>query len=211
MFVDMQFKILLVEDHKTVSESLRTLLEDNDYEVITCDDANLALKIIPKNDISLVITDIEMPKLNGIDFIKAIRKTAPTPVKILVLSTHSNDSLITQLFKLDVNGYINKSSSILDLLQAIRHILDGRFYFPDWVHKVERKAAVFDDSVEVSFTKRELDVLSHILNEKTTKEIAKLLNISISTVEEHRRNLLTKTGAKNVVGLVKYCIINQVL
>lgn len=204
-------KILLVEDHKTVSESLRMLLENNNYDVTTCNDANFALKLLPTDTFDLIITDIEMPKLNGVDFIKHVRSSKENTIKILVLSTHANNSLINQLFNLKVNGYINKSSSSLDLLQAIRYILDGKNYFPNEVTSYLSDNDSSDGNSEIKFTKRELDVLKLILNEITTREIAEKLNISVSTVEEHRRNLLLKTNSKNVVGLVKYCIVNQVL
>ena len=208
---DLVSKILLVEDHKTVSESLRILLENNNYDVTTCSDPVFALKLIPANNFNLIITDIEMPQLNGVDFIKRVKALNDKKVKILVLSTHSNNSLIQQLFNLKVNGYINKSASSLDLLQAIRYILDNKNYFPNWVNKNQTVEETKEEKNNPKFTKRELDVLKLILNEITTREIATKLNISISTVEEHRRNLLVKTNSKNVVGLVKYCIINQVL
>ena len=208
---DLVSKILLVEDHKTVSESLRILLENNNYDVTTCSDPVFALKLIPANNFNLIITDIEMPQLNGVDFIKRVKALNDKKVKILVLSTHSNNSLIQQLFNLKVNGYINKSASSLDLLQAIRYILDNKNYFPNWVNKNQTVEETKEEKSNTKFTKRELDVLKLILNEITTREIATKLNISISTVEEHRRNLLVKTNSKNVVGLVKYCIINQVL
>ena len=208
---DLVSKILLVEDHKTVSESLRILLENNNYDVTTCSDPIFALKLIPTNNFNLIITDIEMPQLNGVDFIKRVKALNDKKVKILVLSTHSNNSLIQQLFNLKVNGYINKSASSLDLLQAIRYILDNKNYFPNWVNKNQTVEETKEEKTNTKFTKRELDVLKLILNEITTREIATKLNISISTVEEHRRNLLVKTNSKNVVGLVKYCIINQVL
>ena len=202
-------RILLVEDHKTVSESLKVLLENNEYEVTTASNAMFALKLLPLNEYDLIITDIEMPELNGIDFIKKLRLMNNRDYRILVLTTHASSSMIEQLIKLNVNGYLNKASSSLDLFQAIRYILDGKEYYPGWTKKYAQKRQ--HENTAVYFTKREIDVLRLILSENTTREIAEELGLAVSTIEEHRRNLLIKTNSKNVVGLVKYCIVNQIL
>lgn len=201
--------ILLVDDHQVFSSSLKLMLEASDFEVKNVSNVNEALKYLKAIAFDLIITDIEMPTINGIDFVKELHKKPndlKNEPKILVLSSHKKNSLFKQLYDLGINGYLSKNVSSFELVNAIKKVLNNETYYDNDIYN---SFLMSDSSKEIELTKREKDVLQLILNEKTTTEIAYILNISPHTVEGHRKNLLQKTNSKNVVGLIKYTLMNN--
>lgn len=206
----MPIKILLVDDHQVFSTSLKMVLETNNYEVDIAKEVNLAIKFLKANSYDLLISDIEMPEINGVDFIKIINQSKnelkKTP-KVIVLTSYNKLSLFKKLHALGVNGFLSKNTSQFELLKAINQVLAGQKYYETSIYNSYLKSNTNNQSIE--FTERELDVLKLILEEKTTSEIALQLQISKYTVEGHRKNLLQKTNSKNVVGLIKYSLNNN--
>lgn len=200
-----QPKLLLVDDHKIFTESLTLALSDH-YDLNKAITVDTALKYLNSLAIDLVITDIELPKKNGVDLIKEIKKNFKD-IKIIVLSSHTNQILFKQLITLGIDGFLSKNTSKFDLLSTIKSVLNGEQYFePELYNKYLSKGKSKQNQ---KFSPRELDVLKLILEEKTSSQIAIILKISSYTVEGHRKSLLQKTGSTNVVGLVKYSIINN--
>ena len=157
----------------------------------------------------VVLLDIKMPKMDGMECAKILKQRYPK-IKIITLTVYDQEDYVLHLLDLGVNGYLRKLTSGKDVCKAIRTVMDKGYYFDDFVTQImlsglKRKRAVVtkpkvDD--EVNITPREQEVLSLILKEYTTQEIADQLFVSIRTVETHRKNLLNKFGVKNVVGLV---------
>ena len=200
----MLHKVLIVDDHKVFAESIASVLR-NKYEVMEVSAVAKALQIIPTFSPDVLITDLQLPDQDGFFLIKTI-KSKGLDVKILVLSSLTNQSTIHKLMQLGVNGFLNKNVSSIDLLNGIQKIVQGDSFFQtdiydDYIKNFKLKS---DKSNEI--TPREIDVLKLIIEEKTTSEIAEILNISNYTVEGYRKNLLYKTGATNVVGLIKYAM-----
>jgi DNA-binding NarL/FixJ family response regulator len=203
-------KILLLDDHRIFAESLKVVLETKGFKVKNVDDAEVALKYLTSESFDIVITDIEMPKINGIDFIKKafiINQTQSNLPKYVVVTSHTKMAVFQQLYTLGIDAYLSKKASPLELFSMLKKVLKGEKYF---------EKSIYDDYLkgqkkteEIKFTKRELEVLKLILEEYTTAEIAEMLLISPYTVEGHRKNLLQKTNSKNVVGLIKYSLLNN--
>lgn len=208
----MNEKILIVDDHKVFSESLKMVLETHHFYVKNAANAELALKYLKSEDYDIVISDVEMPDINGFDFInkiKAIEKELPKTPKYVILTSYTKIKVFKQFYHLGVNAYLSKNVSQLELLNVIKRVLKNEKYFEKSIYDTFINSNAQSNSVE--FTTRELDVLQLILEEKTTSEIAEKLKISPFTVEGHRKNLMQKTNSKNVVGLIKYSLINNII
>ena len=208
----MNQKILIVDDHKVFSESLKMVLENHHFDVKNINNAEVALKYLKSEAYDIVITDVEMPDINGFDFIKKIKiieNELPRITKYIILTSYSKIKVFKQFYDLGVNAYLSKNVSQLELLNVIKKVLKNEKYFEKSIYDAFINSNLETNSVE--FTTRELDVLKLILEEKTTSEIAEKLQISPFTVEGHRKNLMQKTNSKNVVGLIKYCLINNII
>lgn len=206
----MSQKILVLDDHKVFAESLKAVLESHNFIVKNVTDGNLAIKYLQSDEYDVVITDVEMPEISGIDFLKRVKeieKTLSKTPKYIVLTSYTKTTVFKQLFNLGIDGYLSKNVSQLELLSVIKKVLQNEKYFEKSIYDAFLKAN--SNSAEIEFTKRELDVLRLIMEENTTSEIADKLQISPYTVEGHRKNLLQKTNSKNVVGLIKYSLINN--
>lgn len=207
----MNQKILIVDDHRVFSESLKTVLETHNFTAKNVTNAELALKYLKSEDFDIVITDVEMPEINGFDFIKkikAIENDLPKIPKYIILTSYSKTKVFKQFYNLGVNAYLSKNISQLELLSVIKKVLNNEKYFEKSIYDAFINSNSETNSVE--FTSRELDVLQLILEERTTSEIAEKLHISPFTVEGHRKNLMQKTNSKNVVGLIKFSLLNNI-
>jgi DNA-binding NarL/FixJ family response regulator len=207
----MHFKILLVDDHRVFSESLKTILEAQNYEVTSVSDAELALKYVKSSNYDIIITDVEMPKINGFEFIKEIKtieNSLLSPPKYIILTSFSKIRIFKQFYDLGIHAYLSKNVSQLELISVVKRVLNNETYFEKSIYDAYIKSDI--STKEIELTSREKDVLQLILEEKTTQEIADILIISPFTVEGHRKNLMQKTNSKNVVGLIKYALINNI-
>ncbi len=197
-------KIIIVDDHKVFAESIASVLR-NKYDVVEVSSVEKALQVLKTFTPKLIITDLQLPDQDGFSLIKRIREKGLLP-KILVLSSLTNHSTIHKIIQLKVNGFLNKNVSSIDLLNGIQKIIQGENFFQDDIYNDYLKNFKLKTDQTQEITPREIDVLKLIIEEKTTSEIAEILNISNYTVEGYRKNLLNKTGATNVVGLIKYAM-----
>lgn len=207
--------ILIVDDHKIVRDGIITMLEDYD-EIHAIKEASSGEEAIElcNSDIDLVIMDLNMGEMGGIEATKRIRDLYPD-VKVLALTMMRDDQKIRDMVKAGAAGYIFKNSGIEDLVDAIETVMRGELYFSDQaVYSLimnkpgEEKEKVHEAT---DLTEREVEVLDLICREYTNPEIAEKLYISVRTVDAHRRNLLQKTGARNTAGLVRYAIKHNLL
>lgn len=206
----MNAKIVIVDDHKIFSESLKLVLESNNFTVKNLNDPEVAIKYIKADSYDVVITDVEMPNMTGVDFVKqlkAIEHTFQKAPKYIVLTSHTKTKIFKQLYHLGVDAYLSKNISQLELISVVNKVLQDEKYFEKEIYEAYLHSGKHVGAIE--FTPREMDVLKLILDEKTTGEIADELKISAFTVEGHRKNLMQKTNSKNVVGLIKYAIANN--
>lgn len=208
----MSLKVLILDDHKVFSESLKVVLESQGYEVTNVSQVNIALGLLKMNAIDVVISDIEMPEVSGVDFVKMIqdnRSKLTKQPKIIILTSFRKVSLFRKLVAIGIDAFLSKNVSHIELLSVIKKVMDGEKYYESSIYN--EYLELHKNSEVLDFTPRELDVLKLIMDERTTSEIAEILGISAYTVEGHRKNLLQKTNSKNVVGLIKYTLVNNLI
>lgn len=213
MALDKTIHILLADDHLIFREGLKALLEEQENIKITVQASNgiQVLKLLDEQPVNLVMMDVHMPVMNGIECTIEIRKTNPS-LPILALTMAADEVLIKKMLKAGANGYLLKNSSGRELLQAIDTVLKGQQYYSNRVGQIimeglsGRKSGTAQKSPEAILTPREIEVLKLIATENSNKEIADKLFISTRTVDAHKRNILKKVGAKNTAGITRYAL-----
>lgn len=205
-------RIIIADDHQIFIDGLKALLSGvEDFEIIK--EANNGLDLLEQmeNDLpDIVLMDMNMPEMNGLEASKQIRQKYPE-VKILVLTMHGSIDYIQKLIKAGAQGYLLKNTGKTELETAIRALIKGENYYSNEVTKrimrgLQKKHNQDKDFQIVELTEREKQVLILIADELTTHEIADKLFISHHTVETHRKNLISKLNVRNVNGLVKYAV-----
>ncbi|MFC1976264.1 response regulator [Chloroflexota bacterium] len=206
-------KMLLVEDHVVVRQGIKALLADeSDIEIVgEADNGREALRLVSELHPDVVLMDISMPGLNGIEATRQIRQRFDK-VKVIILSMHANEEYVFQVLRAGASGYVLKQSDSSEVLTAIRAALSGgsflsppisRTVIEDYVHRVEARGQGNDLDL---LTSREREVLQLLAEGLPNREIAKQLNISIKTVETHRSNMMNKLGVSGKTDLVKYAL-----
>jgi DNA-binding NarL/FixJ family response regulator len=201
-----KIKIIIVDDHPVVIDGLRFLLQDVDYiEVAACfTTGEPVVAYLQQNDIAVVLLDITLPDVSGIELCGRIKKLIKK-IKVLGLSNHNEHSIIAQMLKNGANGYLLKNASAAEVLDAINKVLNGGAYLSAEVQKIMLQSYNEGSSIPV-ITRREKEILELIADGKTTNEIASTLFISTSTVETHRKNLMQKLEVSNVASLIKKAV-----
>jgi DNA-binding NarL/FixJ family response regulator len=208
----MRTKILLADDHKIVRDGLRALIEkeDNMEIVAEASDGRTTVKKAKELMPNLIIIDIAMPDLNGIEAARQIIAEAPT-AKIIALSMHSDSRFVMKMLEAGAAGYLLKDSAFEELAMAIKTVLSGKTYLSPAIAGV-----VVDDAMRHSpqkatrttaeLTAREREVLQLLAEGRTTKKIATQLNVSVKTVETHRRQVMEKLDIHSVAELTKWAV-----
>lgn len=207
-------KIVLADDHVLLRQGLKKLIEENKaLEVIEeAGDGLQLLEVLEHTIPDLIILDISMPHLRGIEVINEAKRLCPD-VKILMITMHKSEQYFLCAMSAGADGYLLKEDSDNELINAIDVVMQGEMYisphlaeeFSDEVIKAYRENGVFPCE---TLTNREIEVLKLVAEGLTSKEIAKILSISIRTVEHHRANLLKKLNLKNTADLIKHAIQN---
>ena len=205
-------RLLIVDDHQIVLDSLRMLFDtiENISVLMTFTDSRNVLAYLENHDVDIVISDLHMPHLSGIDLTLVLRARFPN-LKILLLTMAEDATYIREAIKAGINGYILKKSGREELEKAIYTLMTGRKYYSEAVIE-ELSFSATDDlndsqpNTILHLTSREIEVIKLIANEFSTNEIAKVLCISMPTVESHRRNLMQKLNVKSIAGVVKYAM-----
>ena len=204
-------RILIADDFPVVRSGLRRLLDAKpDLEVVAeAADGHEAVEIALKEDIHLAILDVSMPRMTGIQAAAELHKRKPE-IRLLMLSMHDSEQFLFEALKAGASGYVLKSGADTDIVDACRAAMRGEsFLYPSAVTTLVRDYVERGGRGEEQFdvlTPRELEVLKLIAEAHTSKEIAKLLFISIKTVERHRQNILDKLGMRDRVELTRYAI-----
>jgi len=208
----MSLRVMLAEDHRILSNGLGSLLEQEpDIEVIgLAEDGRTAVRLARELSPDLVIMDIAMPELNGIEATRQIT-TESSHVRVIALSMHSDKRFIARMLKAGASGYLLKNSAFEELANAIRAVAAGQMYLSSAITGVVvegylRPSANKMPSLLSLLTAREREVLQLLVEDKTTKQIAQSLHISPKTVQTHRSNIFEKLHVKGVAELTKYAI-----
>lgn len=199
--------VFIADDHLIVRQGLRVLLEAEHFMVVGeasngREAADLASALAP----DVIVLDVGMPVMSGIEAARALRKTSPRARSIL-LTRHADDHHVRAALRAGVRGYVLKSQSARDLVRAIREVCQGHRYIgPGVSQAAAERFLAGTEAVDGRLTNRERQVLQLIGDEKTTKEIARTLGISLKTAESHRTRLMQKIDIHTTAGLVRYGI-----
>jgi DNA-binding NarL/FixJ family response regulator len=206
-------RILLADDHTVMRAGLRLLLERHeDFEVVgEASDGRQAVDIATELKPAVVVMDIAMPQLNGVEAARQILSRDPETA-IVMLSMHSDESYVLRSLKAGARAYLLKDSAEADLVSAIQAIIEGKSFFSpgvrallkeDYIHRLAKFGA--DDTYEL-LTPREREVLQLVAEGRSNKEVAALLNLSLYTVETHRTHILQKLNLHSVPDLILYAV-----
>lgn len=209
--------VLLAEDHMVVRQGLRKLLEaEDDLEVVgEAETGRQAVEMTRKLRPAVVVMDIAMPLLNGLEASRQIQKQA-SDSKVLILSAHSDDAYVEKALEFGAKGFLLKQTSAHVLSRAIREVQKGNVFFTPSIAKrlAESKPPAPPGSVKKKvalLSSREVEALQLIAEGKANKQIAAELGISIKTVEKHRQRLMQKLGIHDTAGLTRYAIAAGVI
>lgn len=209
----MSIKVILADDHKIMRDGLRSLLEkEPDIEVVAeAEDGRTAVQQVQELSPDLVIMDVSMHDLNGIEATRQIIAKYPD-VKVLALSMHSDKTYVAGILSAGASGYLLKDSAFDELAEAIRVVISGQFYLSSRVAGIVTKdyvrhlSAASDSSARSILTAREREVLQLLAEGKSKKQVALQLNMSVKTVETHRQKIMEKLDIYSIAELTKYAI-----
>ncbi len=207
--------LLLVDDHQIVREGIIALLSTMDWvrQVDACGDGVDVMPLVRKLKPQLVLMDITLPGLNGIELAQQIKHDYPE-IKVLILSMHSAPEYVAKARVANVDGYLIKDAAFDELAGAIHHVMQGEFYLsesidPETVSHYQQVADQHD--MLAMLTPRQRQILQLIAEGLSTREISQRLCLSSKTVETHRAQLMVRVGVKHVAGLVKIAIANGLI
>jgi DNA-binding NarL/FixJ family response regulator len=200
------YTIILADDHAMFREGIRKIIERIEGALISgeVNDGLELLELLKRSSPNLIILDISMPNLRGLEAIREIKKTYPQ-VKILVLTMHKKKEFLRQALRDGADGFLLKEDAGSELIRAVQTVRKGGKYLSPLLSDVLTRLAVEEEKTEV-LTMREREVLKLFAEGKRTKEIAAALYISPHTVRRHRYNIMEKLNIKNLADLVKYAI-----
>ncbi|MBZ5725439.1 MAG: response regulator transcription factor [Acidobacteriia bacterium] len=202
----MAVRVVLVDDHAMLREALKILLEKHNLTVVgEAENGAQAVQLVRHCRPQVVVMDLSMPIMNGIDAAAEIRKDSGTPT--ILLTMHAEEQHVLRAFRAGVVGYVLKSKAASDLMQAIHEVILGNVYLsPGISGAVIREMQNKNKAEEDTLTLRERQVLQLIAEGKTTKEVAQLLGVSVRTGESHRARIMEKLAIHETAGLVRYAI-----
>jgi two-component system, NarL family, response regulator NreC len=213
-----KIRILLADDHGVVRKGLRLILESHDgLEVVAeAADGREAVRLAEESGAQLIIMDVGMPQLNGIEATAQITRRDPS-VGVIILSMHSDEGYVVRALGAGAKGYLLKDSAEEDLVKAVRAVVDGHPFFSpriaqtlleDYVRQLREKG--LQNSYDL-LTEREKEILQLLAEGKSNKEVATILNLSVYTVETHRTNLMQKLGLHNTAEIVLYAVRKKII
>ncbi len=213
-----KIKIAIADDYKIYREGLKVgLSADENFDVLfESDNGEELLKALESATPDVIIMDLKMPIMDGMEATKAVRKKYPS-IKVLVVTMYDDDKFIIHLMENGANGYLLKNTEPDEIRKSIYAVHENGYYFNDVVNKALLKKLVLKNNLKPSFnqnvelTERELEVLKLICEEKSAAEIAKDIFLSPRTVEGIRQRLIEKIGVRNTAGLVMFAVKNSMV
>lgn len=211
-------KVLITDDHEMIRKGIGLLLSDevNVRVIGTACDGSEAVDFCDNNEVDVVLMDLQMPVMSGVEATKVITTQHPN-TKVLAVTINEETSFIMEVLQAGATGYIMKHSPKAEIVSAIEDVANGKKHFStEVIKKMSNEFTAGNtgqerDPSEVRMTKKEQQVLNLLVMEKSNQEIAEELECSIRTVDTHKRNIIRKLGVRNVVGLIKYALKNNLV
>lgn len=209
----------IADDHRLFREGLSSIIRSFEHVQIVAEAANgqILLDLLAENNvhIDIVLLDLNMPEMDGVETMNRLKALYPE-IKIIVVSLHEEPPLLFRLFEMGINAYLHKDCEIEELQKAIYTVSRNDIYMNQRLSDALKKMAHYrNDGIshaeKIAMTHREQEILQLICNEHTTQEIADKLGVSVRTVEGHRTNMLQKTGSKNTVSLLIYALRHKLV
>lgn len=203
-----KISIYIVDDHQMLIDGLKAIIKSEPlFEIVgECTLPLLAIEQLQLLKPRVVLTDINMPELNGIELVRKLKPRMPT-TEFIALSMYGERSYIKDMLQAGVSGYVLKNTGREELIRAIMTVCSGKEFFSDEVAVALESSPVNDAEINtIHLTEREIDIIECIAKEMTNAEMAKALFISERTVETHRKNIFRKTNTRSVLGLVKLAL-----
>lgn len=207
-------KIFLADDHTLFVEALQKVLEPEFQLVGSVGDGRALLDVAPHSDPDVVLLDLSMPLLNGIDAAQQLRRLLPD-AKVVFLSMHGDPSYVTEAFRAGASGYVLKRANATELIQAIRAALRGQLYVSPMLAKDVLDPLLHQQQspsrVQAVLTLRQREVLQLVADGRSLKEIASILCISVKTVEFHKTRIVKQLGLRTTAELTKYAVTHGLI
>jgi DNA-binding NarL/FixJ family response regulator len=204
-------RVLLADDHSLVLEGFRRILEDECDIVGTAEDGRALLEAAARLRPHVVLLDISMPLLNGIDATRQLKKASPE-IKVIFVTMHADPAYLNEAFKAGASGYLLKRSAGSELIQAIHSVVGGNYFVTPLLTKGLVNSAIGDTAMPATrqnvLTPRQREVLQLVAEGKAVKEIAQLLNISPKTVEFHKAQIMEQLDLRTTAELTKYAMVH---
>ncbi len=206
-----KIRLLIADDHRVLLEGLVTLLkaEANFKIIATAESGRQVTEILKKEAVDICLLDISMPEMDGMQTARWIIENRH-PVKVIILTTHDEEEIIAEMIHIGVSGYLMKTSTRHELVTAINQVMNGKTFFSDEVSNnilegyTKQMMKPVEKKEEITLTHREKEIVQLLTKEYTNDKIAEELHISYRTVETHRKNIMQKTRAHNLAGLIRF-------
>ena len=205
-------KVAIADDHHLFRTGVKTSLQSRkDIQMVAeAENGMQLLNLLRHIKPDVILLDIQMPIMDGLTTLPEIKKLYPE-MKVIMLSMHNDHSVITRMMEIGANAYLTKETDSETIYQAIRTCFEEEFFFNDLTNKallngLRTKKPAEPEAPEVQLTDKEVTILRYMCEEKSTKEIADLVDLSPRTVEAIRDKLKSKTGAKSMAGLIMYAV-----
>jgi len=211
MRTETQIKIIIADDHSIFMEGITALISSDKISIIAnCKNGQEVLDILKNTKVDLVISDINMPVMDGITLTSKLKKLYPE-IKIIILSMYEEKYIIKKAIAAGADGYMSKNLGKEEILKAIASCIKGEKYISKSTTKFKQyiTKTIHNKLTNIPLTNREKQILQLIIKEMENGEIALRLDISKRTVETHKKNMMLKLGAKNTVGLIKIALKNK--
>lgn len=203
-------KVIIIDDHKLFTDGLSSILESIGLRVMsTFQNGKEAVLYLQNNEIDIVFTDINMPEMDGLKLCKRLKRDK-VKAEIIILSMYEDPNIIKEAFDCGASAYLSKNTEKEEIIKAIEKSLNNQKYVNKrLLKKKEREEEEDTFTLKYKLTLREREILQLLLDQENNRQIGKTLNISIRTVETHRRNIMLKLDVKNNIGLIKKVISYQ--
>ncbi|RZM27237.1 MAG: response regulator transcription factor [Pedobacter sp.] len=204
-------KIFIVDDHQLVIDGIRSLLADAPQYSLAgfSQQPEEVLAMLETHPVDILLTDISMPVISGIELTRLVKKKYPN-IKVIAISMHGESAVVKEMLDAGISGYILKNTGKKELLDALEKVLDGGTYFGDAITREILNTMNHKDG-DQRLTNREIEIIKLIEGERSNKQISEQLFISERTVETHRKNIFRKTGTQSVIGLLKYAYRHKII